>query len=91
MRRLFVRPSKRRRTIKIKCVLPSSASLALRLRSASVLTILGLLAAAFALFGLAGGAVAWGQTKNIANPALLAVMLSAHASMITFALNRNAH
>jgi hypothetical protein len=78
------------KTIKIRRVLPAQRALFIKFHIAAALTLLGLLAGV-SLLGLACGATVLSEPGTIANPTLLAALLSAHTCAVMFALNRNAH
>jgi hypothetical protein len=83
--------TRRTKTIKIRRVRPARPALFIKFHIAAALTLLGLLTGASMLLGLVGGATILSEPRTIANPAMLAVLFSAHAYMVMFALNRNAH
>ena len=79
------------KTIRIRRVLPAQRALFIKFHIAAALTLLGLLTGVCVLLGLIGGATVLSEPRTIPNPALLAVLLSAHVYTVMFALNRNAH
>ena len=86
----FIPYFRRAKTIRIKRVWPAQPALAVRFHTAAALTVCGLLAVAFVLAAFVGGETILEQTRTIANPSLIAGLLSAHTCGVMFALNRNA-
>jgi len=83
--------SRRVKTIKIRRVLPTRPFLFVKLTIAAALTLLGLLTGAYVLLEMVGGTPVFPEPGTIANPALLATLLSVHAYTVLFALKRTAH
>ena len=79
------------KTIKIKRVWPNQPALTITFHATAALTVCSLLAGAFVLVGFVGGETILEQSRTIANPSLIAGLLSAHTCAMMFALNRNAN
>jgi hypothetical protein len=86
----FIPYFRRAKTIRIKRFRPDRPALAIRFHAAAVLTVCGLLAVAFVVAALVGSETILEQSRSIANPSLIAGLLSAHTCATMFALNRNA-
>ena len=82
--------TRRTKTIRIKRVWPTQPALVVTFHTAAALTVCGLLAGAFVLVGFVGSETILEQSRTIANPSLIAGLLSAHTCAMMFALNRNA-
>ncbi len=87
----FIPYFRQTKTIKIRRVWPVQPGLTVRFHTAAALTVCVLLIAAFVLVGLVGSGTILEQSRTIANPSLIAGLLSAHTCAMMFALNRNAN
>jgi hypothetical protein len=83
--------TRRAKTIKIRRVRRARPTLFIKFHIAVALALLGLATCASMLLGVVGGAAILSEPRTVVSPALLAVLLSAHAYTVMFALNRNSH
>lgn len=86
----FIPYFRRAKTIRIRRFRAHQPVLAVKFYTAATLTVCGLLAVAFVLAAFVGGETILEQSRTIANPSLIAGLLSAHTCAMMFALNRNA-
>jgi len=86
----FIPYFRRTKTIKIKRVWPVQPVLTVTFHTAAAVTVCVLLIGAVVLTGFVGSETILEQSRTIANPSLIAGLLSAHTCAMMFALRRNA-